>query len=282
MRKGAKVRVDARKVSLRNRTEDPVWARQLVELAKMTRDGYRAEFEAQGTSFANKFEELLMQLPEMADDWATMPMNYVLWLYALGCDGEEGIRLYTGLAHAATLACRAKETALSVPKEDMPLSACSRKVLAAPEKSFRRPDGRTFHRLNMLLTALCFAVCGKIGKSENVRVSEAITTAAPLVGLALTPATDTAENSVNPHTASVSDINPLTSTMLFTTVPARTCKLLLMLLLRRAWPMYKITTREISREDFAVNLLTYLNLSIFSDFDQSRRTSLTFSNSYLW
>ena len=131
----------------------------------------------------------------------------------------------------------------------------------------------------MILTALCFAACGKIGKSENARVSEAITAAAPLVGLALPPVTGTAEN---PHTASVSDINPLTSTMLFTTVPTGTGKLLLMLLLRRAWPMYKITTREISREDFAVNLLTYLNLSIFSDFDQSRRTSLTFSNTYLW
>ena len=279
MRKGAKVRVDAGKVSLRNRTEDSAWARRLVELAKMTRGGYRAEFEVPGVSFANKFEELLMQLPESAGDWVTMPMNYVLWLYALGCDEEEGTRLYTGLAHAATLACRARETALSVPKGDMPLSVGSRKVLAAPEKSFRRSDGRTFHRLNMILTALCFAACGKIGKSENARVSEAITAAAPLVGLALPPVTGTAEN---PHTASVSDINPLTSTMLFTTVPTGTGKLLLMLLLRRAWPMYKITTREISREDFAVNLLTYLNLSIFSDFDQSRRTSLTFSNTYLW
>lgn len=255
MRKGAKVRVDAGKVSLRNRTEDPAWARRLVELAKMTRAGYRAEFEAPGVSFANKFDELLMRLPESAGDWVTMPMNYVLWLYALGCDEEEGTRLYTGLAHAATLACRARETALSVPKGDMPLSVGSRKVLAAPEKSFRRSDGRTFHRLNMILTALCFAACGKIGKSENARVSEAITAAAPLVGLALPPVTGTAEN---PHTASVSDINPLTSTMLFTTVPTGTGKLLLMLLLRRAWPMYKITTREISREDFAVNLLTYL------------------------
>ena len=31
MRKGAKVRVDAGKVSLRNRTEDPAWARRLAE-----------------------------------------------------------------------------------------------------------------------------------------------------------------------------------------------------------------------------------------------------------
>ena len=282
MRKGAKVRVDAGKVSLRNRTEDPAWARRLVELAKMTRDEYRAEFEVPGVSFANKFEELLMRLPESSGDWVTMPMNYVLWLYALGCNEEEGTRLYTGLAHAATLACRARETALSVPKGDMPLSVGSRKVLAAPEKSFRRSDGRTFHRLNMILTALCFAACGKTGKSENARVSEAITAAAPLVGLVLPPVTGVAGNAANPHTASVSDINPLTSTMLFTTVPTGTGKLLLMLLLRRAWPMYKITTREITREDFAVNLLTYLNLSIYSDFDQSRRTSLMFSNTYLW
>lgn len=46
--------------------------------------------------------------------------------------------------------------------------------------------------------------------------------------------------------------------------------------------MYSIGTREVGREDFAATLLTYITLSIFSDFDKSRKTSLTFSNSYLW
>ena len=113
-------------------------------------------------------------------------------------------------------------------------------------------------------------------------VSEALAYAAPVVGTALPDVSSSVENSGNPHTASVSELNPLTSTMLFTTVPVKTCKLLLMLLLRRAWPLYRIETREVTREDFATNLLTYINVSIISDFELSRRTSLTFSNTYLW
>lgn len=65
MRKGAKVRVDAGKVSLRNRTEDPAWARRLVELAKMTRDGYRAEFEPPVSLSQTNSMELLKSFRKM-------------------------------------------------------------------------------------------------------------------------------------------------------------------------------------------------------------------------
>lgn len=282
MRKGAKVRVDEAKVALRTRTTDAVWARQLIGLAQDTKSRYMAEVASAATSFANKFEALIIDLPESDTDWATMPMNYVLWLYALGCRPEEHRKLYTGLGHACELAGKAKSTGMAVAKTHMPLSPIGRGLLAKPEKSFRLAKDRTFARLNMAMTGLCFTVFGKTGKSENQRVSEALAYAAPVVGTALPDVSSSVENSGTPHTASVSELNPLTSTMLFTTVPVKTCKLLLMLLLRRAWPLYRIETREVTREDFATNLLTYINVSIISDFELSRRTSLTFSNTYLW
>lgn len=98
MYKGAKVRVDAAKVPLRNRTNDVAWARQLVSRAVDVKTGYLGALTAKGTTFAKKFEELTMRLPFAEGDWATLPMNHVLWLYALGCQQEEHKQLYIGLA----------------------------------------------------------------------------------------------------------------------------------------------------------------------------------------
>ena len=282
MYKGAKVRVDAAKVPLRNRTNDVAWARQLVSRAVDVKTGYLGALTAKGTTFAKKFEELTMRLPFAEGDWATLPMNHVLWLYALGCQQEEHKQLYIGLAHAYGLACRARATDLAVNKTNIPVSPACKALLARPAATFRLPRDRTFARLNMAITGLCFSVFGKTGKTENQRVTEALICAAPVLGMFLPPVANPDGYAANPHTASVSELNRLTSTMLFTTLPARDCKLLLLLLLRRAWPMYSIGTREVGREDFAATLLTYITLSIFSDFDQSRKTSLTFSNSYLW
>ena len=276
------MRVNEAKVALRTRTTDPVWARQLIELTQETKRGYMEQLGKRGSTFASKFDRLISDLPVSDTEWATMPMNYVLWLYALGCGSEDHRRLFTELGHAYVLGCKAKDTELAVSKADMPLSAIGRALLAKSEKTFRLPRDRTFARLNMALTGLCFAVFGKSGKSESQRVSEALVSAAPLFRDVLTDTAGSDGDAAGPHTASVSDINPITSTMLFTTVPVKTCRMLLRVLFERVRPLYRIETQEISREEFVANMLTYINVSIFGDPEQSRRTSFAFSDTYLW
>ena len=196
--------------------------------------------------------------------YALMPINLLLWLYDLGSNYEESLRMFEGFAMVISKEQKHLGSKTTIPLQSMPLSRAAKDIIKNWRSRLSQKKNRQYTALQAMITALVCTARGRRRDPEDI-VGEAMDLAVPNLSMAMPPIISTVTN--KPHRFYVNaytELDDCWNTMLFQVIPASAAPLILTALIYRA--SYALRKRgtgsdNLPRTDFIVRLCAYLTLS---------------------
>lgn len=241
-------------------------------MVKDTDDRIRSVLNRKGKLFDNVID-VLDNMPTKEQDgrrlYMLIPVNMLLWLYELGNKAGESEKLFETISKRTRRLCKSKCKRYEkqrITLKDLPVTRRFKEKLALPG-TFINASSRKFLPLQALISVMCCAVRGQVDDPFDL-AHEIISEAAPgTVSTINAPIIDGAPR--NTYSAIYSTKSPFWNIALIRTGDAAEMIHLLRALVWRANArMERVDSKRtttISRLDFFVKLISYMELSANSD-----------------
>ncbi|MBR4608765.1 MAG: hypothetical protein IKO41_21475 [Lachnospiraceae bacterium] len=210
--------------------------------------------------------------------YTLLPLNFVLWLYYLGCKQAERRALFEGLTVSIHRIQKYKgHEDLTMSFSDMPLTNTAKELMGRSwRKLMPKAMDNGYMHLQALITAL---VCSARGRAYPVEdtIFNALNRAVPSVANILRGIpylqTETGMEYRRVYLNSYTEWNPLWRAVLFQVADDAIAKLLVNNLLMKAattlYSQHPMKTNQVTREVFITKLCVYMQMS---SFHEARRT----------